>query len=666
MNLLKNKKVHNIIFAVLWIAAVFATSYSFAAQRVVCCDYVSINGDFQSYNVFRRMLDGQIPYVDFSNYIGMAPVFVNLPFIALENTFANSLFVTNFTSNAVFCLSVFIIFKLVTGHTGISCFVSAIIPKLVETQILLRILGTEWGTRFTDLFRGMYTPSNSMRGVRSFLPFLLVILIYLFKLGFEKIKHKKLEYTKLLNTMRCMAATGLLQGMLLVWSNDFGIACLAAFFVMYLFMQIFACKDKITVFIRNIAVWLISAGWGAFVSATVITHGRPFAWFDSLKQTAEYQFFYYNGSFEPIVKYIFTNGRLWLFTGLFIVLLLVYLFKLVKNNINDSDLAAVFIILGIAAGTYAYICSGSGYNFKEALEVYSVLFTLAFVVKILLVTLKKAAFVTDAATVLGMAALTAYFTLVAADSARLQPYGTYVEELGGTTTLTSALVDAREFVGDETVFSLYATGLEAVTDTYQPTGYDYIIHNLGDNARADYVQNFINGNYKYVQTPSLDVAKWLANQNWYFYRHFIGNYEKVFTTEYSYIWRKLEIPRTVTADVDVEMQHISDRQVKLVLISENKQPFIADVLVDYKIDFTSPVAALMCLNRNCLTAYTNICFDGGALFDIAYPSQSAEYIPVRMVDGKGELLLTAQYGEGLSLEVNSVEYVGALPPFYLD
>ena len=291
MNILKNKKIHNILWAVLWIAAVFATSYSFAAQRIVCCDYVSINGDFQSYNVFRRILDGQTPYVNFSNYIGMAPVFVNLPFVALENTFANSLFVTNFTSNVVFCLSVFVLFKLVTGHTGVSCLVSALIPKLVETQILLRFLGTDLGTRFTDLFRGMYTPSNSMRGVRSFLPFLLVIVAVLFKYAYTSIKKNGFEYIKSLNKMQCVALIGAVQGLLLVWSNDFGIACLAAFFVMYLFVQIFYYKDNIVVFVRNITVWLVSALAGMFVSATAVTKGNPSAWFNSVKETAEYQFF---------------------------------------------------------------------------------------------------------------------------------------------------------------------------------------------------------------------------------------------------------------------------------------------------------------------------------------------------------------------------------------
>ena len=33
-------------------------------------DFIAINGDFQNYNPVRRLLDKQIPYKDFSDYLG--------------------------------------------------------------------------------------------------------------------------------------------------------------------------------------------------------------------------------------------------------------------------------------------------------------------------------------------------------------------------------------------------------------------------------------------------------------------------------------------------------------------------------------------------------------------------------------------------------------------
>jgi hypothetical protein len=101
MKIVEDKKLEKIA-TLFYVVAVLAVSYGFATARIACCDYVSINGDFQSYNVFRRMLAGQTPYVDFSNYIGMSPVAMNLPFLLNSGKFADSLFVTNFTSNVIF------------------------------------------------------------------------------------------------------------------------------------------------------------------------------------------------------------------------------------------------------------------------------------------------------------------------------------------------------------------------------------------------------------------------------------------------------------------------------------------------------------------------------------------------------------------------------------
>ena len=82
----KRIRCKQVLLWLAWGLAVAAVSLSMALGRVSVCDYVSINGDFQSYNVFRRILAGQTPYLDFVNYIGMAPVWINLPLVALNNT----------------------------------------------------------------------------------------------------------------------------------------------------------------------------------------------------------------------------------------------------------------------------------------------------------------------------------------------------------------------------------------------------------------------------------------------------------------------------------------------------------------------------------------------------------------------------------------------------
>ncbi|MEG1801670.1 MAG: hypothetical protein RR273_06795, partial [Oscillospiraceae bacterium] len=392
--------------------------------------------------------------------------------------------------------------------------------------LLFRLLGQRYGHIFTERFAGMYTPSNSMRGVRSFLPFLMVALLYLFKIAYEKYTGKQLHYTQMLNRPIALGIFGAIQGLFVLWSNDFGIACVAAVLVMLVFMQLFFYKDRWTTFLKNIVLYLLCTAAGVLVCATIVTKGAPVEWFRAAQQTAQYQFFYFNGAFQPLVQYIFTNGILWLYTGIFILLLCTKLLKLVQHRVQDGDLALVFLSLSIVAGTFAYICSGSGYNFREALEVYGVLLVVGYGIKLALHLLKSYKGAVTLAAVAGVFLLQGYFCLVAVQAAKLQPTGTYIEQLGGTSTYTKALEQAKELVGTEKVFSVYATGLEVVTNQFQPTGYDYIIHCLGQEPRQKYIEEFKKADSEFVQTPSMDIGVWVANQNWYFYREFLDSYEK--------------------------------------------------------------------------------------------------------------------------------------------
>ena len=56
---------------ILWVLILLAIGVAAGAERIWLSDFLAINGDFQNYNVLRRFLDGQVPYRDFTNYLGM-------------------------------------------------------------------------------------------------------------------------------------------------------------------------------------------------------------------------------------------------------------------------------------------------------------------------------------------------------------------------------------------------------------------------------------------------------------------------------------------------------------------------------------------------------------------------------------------------------------------
>lgn len=643
----------------VYIISVILISWLFALERVQTCDYVSINGDFQSYNVFRRILDGQSPYVDFANYIGMAPIFVNLPFVALGNTFSNSLFVTTFTTSVVFAVAVFMVFYLITKRLEISCFVSAFLAKMISTQILLRLLGPKYGYICTERFKGLFTPSNSMRGVRSFLPFLIVIIAVAVAAVFKKIKGREIDYIALLKNCKPLAVTGFVAGLFIVWSNDYGVAVIASLWVIYIILQIFCYKFKFVQFAKRFGLLIVTTALGAFCSMFAVTGGHISAYLASMADTAQYQFFYFNGTAgKNVMGYIFSTSVLWLFVAIFLVFFAYALVQLISKKADNNLLYLVFIALSIVAATFVYLAGGSGHNCREPLEVYAILFVAAFVVKIVCGVFAKFAKIADFGSAALLCAVTAFYALQVVTFNPVSQ-GVYIEAFDGNSTQVKALVDAAEIIGDEQVFSTYATGLETVTGSFQPTGYDYIIHALGKEVQQNYVQNFVDGEYRFVQTSSLGTEAWIATQNWHLYRHLLPNYTQLFKTEYSWLWTKSETAY-IDADVKVEIQPLGEGAAKIVCTSDNPQEFVVDVLITYTTDFDNIGARLMSLGRTAVTAYTS-CITGGEASQIAMPGNSSEYIPVYMNNGYGEATVIGCYGNGILLDVQQAQFVSAMP-----
>ncbi len=656
---MKRKKYFNILIWAVYIMSVFALSYTFAIERASLSDYVSINGDFQSYNVFRRILDGQTPYKDFSNYIGMAPVWTNILFVSISNSFTNSLFVTTFTSCVIFCIAVVFLFWLVSGNIPVSMAVSVLLPKVTSAMVFHRLFGPRYGYFTTERLKGLYTPSNSMRGARSFLPFLLSIAILIFIYICKKVFDRKIEILDYLSNFKVLFFAGLILGLFIPWSNDYGIGAVAAFLFILIITQIFYYKLPVLKFVKNIIIFTIGCILGLLVIATLITDFHPSAYFSSVLQTADYQFFYFNGTAgKPVVTYLFSTPAVWIFTSVFIAFWFFALYRLVNNKADNNLVLLVFISLTIVAATFIYILGGSGHNCREALEVYSVLFLLAVIVKVITEKIKILLPVSKISAFLLITILSAYFTYQSI-SFTPEVKGQFIEELGGYSTLTKELVDAKNIVGDEKVFSTYATGLELATNQFQPTGYDYIIHALGKETQEKYTDNFINNNYRFVHTTSLPVESWVAMQNWHFYRLFLPEYKQIYKTEYGWLWEKSDIPE-INADINVTIERISNQSVEIVCTSDNTDEFVADICISYDTKFTNLKSRFLSANRKTVLL-NGSCLSGDIKSGSYLPASSTEYIPVKMIDGYGKTTLTACFGSGIDLNVHSAEFIGTTP-----
>lgn len=647
----------------LWALAVAAVSLSLALARIETCDYVSIDGDFQSYNVFRRMLAGQTPYVDFVNYIGMAPVWVNLPLVALHNTFAGSLFVTNFTSNVLFSITVLLWVWLITKSRPAAMLASVFFTKFVSSGLMATIFGPALGGYWSGLFQSLYAPGNSMRIARLFLAFLLAGLGLVW-LRWKKASPEGAALQTAFARLPACGVLGALAGAGLVWSSDFGLAAAFCLTMLFLLEQALRLWAGARAFFARLGVYAAGFAAGLLACACLVTGFHPGAWLQNLAATGDWQYFYFSGTGgKALLLYVFTTPRLLLFAAPCAAFLIWCLVRLWQKKLTDRQLLLGFVAFTILAATGAYVLSGSGYNFKEALEGYFWLAVFALAGRGLLWLTRRVARRRDMALRATCGALAlALAALAGLDAARWPSTarsGQYLAALDGYTTYQKALVELPAITGGEPVFSMYATGLEAVEGTFQPTGCDYIIHALGDGRRAAYVSAFAEGGWAWAQTPRMDLENWLTVQNWDVYRHLWAGYERCYATEYSWLWRACE-DRSLPVEAEVSVQRQSESRWTVTVSAPAGESFTADLYIRWESGFTSAGGAFLSLGRSLVGCAVPLFGDMPGVAGY-FPASGEAYIPVRVENGQGTATLWSADENFTELTITEARFERALP-----
>jgi hypothetical protein len=110
--------------------------------------------------------------------------------------------------------------------------------------------------------------------------------------------------------------------------------------------------------------------------------------------------------------------------------------------------------------------------------------------------------------------------------------------------LTRAIDDdraARGVTRPPVIWSTYAGQLEAHYGVLHPHGADYIIHAIGPTGREEYLAAFRRTNPDYVTTyrrDSFSYEEWLQQTTWPFYEELLVNYEPVLVGSLAVLWRR--------------------------------------------------------------------------------------------------------------------------------
>ena len=506
---------------------------------------------------------------------------------------------------------------------------------------------------------------NSARLIRYIIPILAILAIAVVLKIFNKIEIKKNKTTKIFMAIAAIA------GACILWSNDGGVSTYITISFVYFLILIKKYKTNIKKILLYTLMYIGVSVLSALIILAIVTRGNVLSWFKYTLGVSSYQMWYYQNAFLKENMSIL-DIRLDVSHIIMIVLALYYTIQLFRSKDRKEVIRfALLDIVPIAylCGTYLYQFLSGGTNAEVlvcamGILVYNYIFLL---VKKLLkwkMPIKAKGIIKKATAILIL--LTAFVSIIFITSDAIkrkregEVVGKYVEGLKGyLTRYGQSINDTVERVGNDKIFSTYASAVEVATNQYQPSGTDYIIHVLGDKQREEYIDSFKKGDFRYVATTDVDMSDdtcWIRNANWFFYKELYKEYKPVFVSEYNMYWEKKGKTEVASGNTNLNITKKNEGFYTLRVTTEN-QGFngVASIKLGYNSKFKKGFFQSLDINR-----YVNV-FDKSVekLSRYKYkcfllPTNSEEYyIPITIIDGVGEIDIETYPQDNTELEINN-------------
>ena len=620
-------------------------------------DFIPVNGDFQNYNVVRRFLNGQVPFTDFACYLGCGHLFLGsaITFLigGIDNNLMDSKIAFQFLSLFSFVLTSVVIFNSIfRKKIDFSLFIS-VLAILLTASILFFIPKAPMIEFFVS--------GNSARGIRGMAPAFFIMCVLLLEKINDRLNRK----------LPIPVVYGIPTGMIVFYSNCYGMGSFFCAIILFTISSIFSkktAKEKL----RGTAIYLIVTIVSFLIFGSIITRGNIFSYIHALTATGGAQAWYYNSGKS---FYFYNIDYFSLVQGL---IALLYLFHYIK----DIDIKEQRIRYGVPLFMNAVaFLTANEYKLLSGGLIHEVSSTILFLTifgellryllnkysnNIYLTNINKYQFKFCVLIIV----LASLFPIACKVQNNIKEDSTYVAHVGNMYDLGDAILSTDEFMKkDDVVFSTYASGLEAYRCQFQPSGYDYIIHVLGDDAINQYMSCFREGNFNYVATQRESYTNWeywIKYANWYFYRELYRMYEPVYANKYELFWKKRKKELETPSIGCIRVEKLNRNKSKIILESKEMKYGIADVELSYQVKKDESLMSFLTLNTmvhvdNSNTEKISQTDKYWHVLDHYYLNKNANgsHIGIAIVDGYGEITITCQpenntYIAGLDVKLEGV------------
>ena len=320
-------------------------------------DFYPINGTFQNFNPIRRLLNGQIPYVDFVDYLGMGHLYCgSVATLFFGGDYQGSLIAFSFLtffSLGMFC---YVIGKaILRGNSYIALCITNVFLIILLIQPFFFSNGLVLTQEIKDALNYALGTGNSARFIRGLV---LPVAVLLFEVVY-KINYSKLIHGRLSNYYGTIGI-GILAGFCFSWSNDYGISAWVSLAIV-LFTVWIARTRSFFCSIKHLLIELVISFLSIFILIELFTLVQFKEWVQYTFGNGGYQGWYYNSAKSYYLFEIDTS---------FIILLqgiigVVYLYFLIREKggsygISRYGIPAFLNIASFCAVNEYKILSGGG------------------------------------------------------------------------------------------------------------------------------------------------------------------------------------------------------------------------------------------------------------------------------------------------------------------
>jgi hypothetical protein len=565
----------------------------------------SVDGAYQTFNIVQGFQQGRSLTRDAPPYLGLG---VGSLIIAVAVPLGGSVGDVAMAASglAVACalIAAYLLFRLQRFQPRDSL---ALVLFLYLVFVTSLILGS-------NTLTPIFTPGNSLLGVRSFLPYLTCAVL----LAAARDRASLAAFHP--------ALIGVLAGLQPFWSNDFGAPTAIALAMVHA-VSVFRSRGLFAA-ARSFAVLLLAAVASAALLLLAVTGGRPGTFLAyNFRDFAADQFWIFGAWLQDVPwlesARVYTpsdllrsllpfeldrrgigSSALRLSFPVAFALLLLRCFRSGERRLDVELL--LFIGLALIGGTYAAMIGGHlETRYSLPLLPYLLVVGPSAAARLILRRRPPHAGAPSRCWTLAPGLLLAAVFLalfVRRERARSGLDLVFVPELGGRIDRAilgavefgrglAAVARERKIPDDGILFSTYYSAIDAVAGAVPPTVYPSIIHALGDRGRARYLAA-IEGFHGIVGTLDPDTTSWARYNmyaNWLIHRALLRNFEPAARGFGHLFWRRRTGPAGAPREIACLVRSSGPRAATLELPAiGGAQPGVQLVSVEIEYDVSFP------------------------------------------------------------------------------